>query len=147
MEVDFAFVADAAVATPDNKISVLGAGFEDLRLSAYPGALATLALVVKLRFHPAECDREHAVEIELWDPNGGRIGPPMHVKVTPKRHANDAARSVSFPLVLTYQQLVFPAPGTYDFHIVIGGTHLRQVSIHAHPPTVPPGSLATGPTP
>ncbi len=144
MQVEFAFPADAAIVTADGKISVLGAGIEDYRPPSYPATLASVSFVAKLRIHPSECEREHTLEIELWDPNGARIGQQIQAQFTPTRYAPDPARSVSLPLVLNFQQLAIPSPGVYEFHVIVDGTHLKQVGIHFHLPQqaiagLPPG--------
>ena len=147
MDVEFAFPADAAIVSPDRKLSALGAGFEDVTFQAFPGTLAALAFVAKIRIHPSECGRQHMLEIELWDQNGVRIGQQMHGQFAAERHPTDPARPVSFQIVLNFQQLVIPSPGTYDFHVVVDGTHLKAVSIYCQLPAQQVGELPSGETP
>lgn len=132
MEVEFAFLADAAEATPNQKLYVLGGGIEKLYAPSFPATHPSIALVVKIRLHPIECDRAHQLLIELWGPNAQRVGPTISGEVSAQRDADDPARSRSVPLVLNILSLQFAEPGEYTFQIVLNGQHMKSVPLIVH---------------
>lgn len=132
MEVEFAFLADAAEATPNQKLYVLGGGIEKIYAPSFPATHPSISLVVKLRLHPIECDRVHHLEIELWGPNAQRLGPTVSGDVMAQRDADDPARPRSVPLVLNILSLHIPEPGEYIFQIVLNGQHMKSVPLIVH---------------
>jgi hypothetical protein len=80
-----------------------------------------MSLVVKTRLHPMECDREHSLEIELWDGDGGRVGPRIEQRFRRQRNPEAPADDVFVQLVVNLAGLRFPAPGPYAFQIMLDG--------------------------
>jgi hypothetical protein len=132
MEVEFAFLADAAEAAPNQKLYVLGGGIEKIFAPAFPAIHPSLALVLKLKLLPDECDRVHRLVIELWGPNDQQLTPAISGDVTAQRDADDPARPRSVPLVLNILSLQLPQPGEYTFHIVLNGQRLKSVPLVVH---------------
>lgn len=130
MEVEYAFLADAADAPPSGKLYVLGGGFDQISAHSFPAVHLYMSLVVKLRLHPTECDRQHRIEIELWDQDGQSVGPKLNAEFSARRHANNPTRPVFVQLVLSAIGQQFPRPGSYDFHIVVNGQHLKTVQLY-----------------
>jgi hypothetical protein len=128
MEVEFAFLADAAQSS-NNKLYVLGAGFDRIQAARFPAVHQLMSLVLKLKLHPAECDREHNLEVELWDPDGQAMG----VKVAAKFSADKpkpAGRSAFVQLVVNLAQIRFPTAGDYAFQIVVDSQHRKSLPIY-----------------
>lgn len=130
MEVEFAFLADAAEAPAGSKLYVLGGGIEEIGARVFPATHPHLVFVLKLKLHPAECNRTHALEIEFWDPDGRRLDPAISGQFS-------AVRDEAFPTRPRFVQLLFnmiglqlPAPGDYDFHVVVNGQHLKTVPLY-----------------
>lgn len=130
MQVEYAFLADAAQVSSDNKLSVLGAGIDELRAERFPATHLLIAFVVKLKLHPTECGREHHLEIELWDPDGQHVAPPMAGSFTAGRVADDPTRPVFVQMVLNLFQAQFPRPATYEFHVIVDRQHLKTVPLY-----------------
>jgi hypothetical protein len=138
MEVEYAFLADAADApSPGGKLYLLGAGFNRIFAESFPVAHPYMALIVKIRLHPTECDRPHALEVDLWNPDGQRVGPTLRGTVQAPRDPSHPARPAFVQMVLGMFGTVFPQAGTYEFHIVANGQHLKAVELYAEPPEPP----------
>lgn len=130
MQVDFAFLADTAVATPDGKISAIGLGFENLGAAEFPTTVPNMSFVVRLFIHPAECDRAHTLAIQLWNPDGAIMDVQIEATFTGTKNILNPTGNASLPLVLNLRDVVFPAPGSYAFHVIVDGTHLKEVPLH-----------------
>lgn len=130
MQVDFAFLADAAVATPDGKISAIGLGFENIGVPEFPATLRDMAFAVRLFIHPAECNREHTLGIQLWNPDGAIMDVQVEATFTAGKNPTNPTGNASLPLVLNLRDTVFPVPGSYAFHVIVDGTHLKEVPLH-----------------
>jgi hypothetical protein len=131
VEVEYAFLADAADAPQHGgKLYLLGAGFDELYAPGFPVVHPYMAFVVKVKFHPSECGRTHSLEIELWDPDGQRIGPKVGGSVRAERNPAHPTRAVFAQVILGMFGTQFPRPGTYEFHIVIDDQHAKTVALH-----------------
>ncbi len=141
MDIEFAFLADAAQA--DSKLYILGAGIEAIQAQQFPASHPYLSFVVKLRLHPTECGRQHQLEIEVWDPDGSRIGPQLSRQFSAARHATDPTRPVFVQTVLNLVGMAFPKAGAYAFHIILDGQHARRVDLYLEEvaPAVEPGTV------
>jgi Family of unknown function (DUF6941) len=128
MEVEYAFLADAAQTSSDGKLYVLGGGIDRIRAKKFPTAHPSMSLVLKLKLHPAECEREHTLEVELWDPDANLVGGKVSAKFKAKRQ--ERGRPAFLQLVLNAVQTTFTRPGDFAFQIVIDGQHYRSVSLY-----------------
>ncbi len=131
MEVEFAFLADGAQAAPDGKMYVLGGGIDRIFAQSFPARHPFLALVVKLKLHPSECERPHKLEIELWDRDGRRMGPHVEGGFTATRQPK--MRPGSVQLVLNFMNAEFPKPDDYEFHILVDGQHRKTLPLYVEP--------------
>jgi len=129
MQVEYAFLADAAQVDRDGKLHALGAGIDRIRSHAFPASHPYLALVVKLQLHPAECDRRHHLEVELWDPDGRRLG-ALGADFAAQRQADAPMRPVFAQLVFNFVNQQFPVHGDYAFHILVDGQHLKEMPLY-----------------
>lgn len=145
MEVEFAFLADAADAPLGGKLYVLGAGINELGAAKFPTAHPTLVLVLKLRLHAAECERSHRLEIQFWDADGTRLPPEMSAEFTAAQHPRYKTRDVFVQMVLNIIGLPLPAPGEYDFHIVVDDRHLKTLPLYVQ--LGPPQTIGEPPEP
>lgn len=127
MEIDYAFLADAAQVS-EGKLYVLGGGFNRLWARGFPVTHPAMSLVIKISLHAMECDRSHKFEVELWDPDGRRLsqlGGDFFVAIERDR----PAKSGLAQLVLNLQNQQFPVSGDYAFHIAVDGHHLKTLPL------------------
>lgn len=132
MQVEFALLADAVATPPDGKLYVLGGGIDTIGVQRFPATHPFLALVVKLQLHPTECDRQHHLEIELWDPDGKRIGPKIAGDFSAQRNRSNPTRSVFVQLVFNIAGLQLTGPGEHEFHILVDGQHRKTIPLYIH---------------
>lgn len=146
MEVEYAFLADAAQTGPDGKLHVIGGGIDRIFSGQFPARHGLLSLVVKLRLHPTECERPHKLEIQLWDKDGHRLGPQIDGEFTAQKQPK--MRPGSLQTVLNLFGMEFPKADEYDFHIIIDGQHRKTLPLYVErieagtapgqPPPIPP---------
>ncbi len=145
VDIEYAFLADAAQTSPDGKLYVLGAGINQIKAVGFPAMHPQMSLVVKLNMHPSECDRAHSTDIELWDEDGSKIGGTMNRPFQVPRRKDFPARNVFFQMILNLIGTEFPRAGTYGFQISVDGRHIKSVpveliQVEAPSTPEPPGS-------
>jgi len=128
MEVEYAFLADGAQTSSDGKLYVLGGGIDKIFAKTFPAVHPFMSLVLKTKLHPSECEREHTLELELWDPDGNSIGGKVSAKFSADRQPG--GRPAFMQLVLNIVQVRFERPGDYAFQILIDGQHYKSVSFY-----------------
>jgi hypothetical protein len=106
----------------------LGIGIDRLVAGEFPATHPALTLVVKLRLHAAECERQHKLEVEFWDPDGQPIGATVEAQFSAERPP--AGRSAFAELVFNMLQLQFERPGDYAFQVLVDGQHYRSVPLY-----------------
>ena len=115
MELDFAFLADAAVVDATGKLSVLGV-FDRIRAPEFPARHGRIALVMRLAAR-SEDEGKHKVEIRLRGADGQDIlRLDGEVRVGPGASTGEHTRIAQ---VLNLDGVVFPRPGAYRFEIRI----------------------------
>lgn len=129
MEVEYAFLADAAATPPDNKLYILGGGIDNIQVGQAPLVHPALALVVKLKLHAMECDQQHHLRIELWDEDGQAIGPQVGGEFSATR-STMPSRPSFVQLVINFVGQHFPRFGSYTFNIAVDGQVLKVVPLY-----------------
>jgi len=132
MDVEYAFLADAAQTSSDGKLYVLGGGIDRIFAKKFPAVHPAMSLVLKMRLHPTECEREHALELELSDPDGNPVGGKVSAKFEARRQEH--GRPAFVQLVLNVLQARFEHAGDYAFQVVIDGQHHKSVSFYLEEP-------------
>jgi len=128
MEVDFAFLADAAEAL-NGKIYVLGGAFDTIWASNVPVVYPRMSLVMRLLFSPAEVGRKHKLEINIMDADGKRIaavGGDLQVGQSPDV---PAGWKHGFLTVLNFGNLRFEKLGDYSIEIAANNFSLKPISL------------------
>ncbi|MCI0344263.1 MAG: hypothetical protein L0221_02305 [Chloroflexi bacterium] len=125
-EIDYAFLADAAQATPGQKFNVLGGGLDHIGGQTYPLRHPHLALVIGLRVAATELDRAHELRFVLLDPDGREVAAASsNLTVRGRTDARD--RPVT--LAIDAWNLTFPAPGDYSFRLLLNGNERRRIPL------------------
>lgn len=123
MRVMFACLADHATADSAGKLSINGI-FDKIGSTAFPARHSQMFLVLRLMFEFDDSGRTHAVEIVLRDADGreyfrGR-GDIASVQVGPGEFSTSNQ-------ILAFRDLVFTAPGRYEFAILANGIEVAAV--------------------
>lgn len=72
MEVTFAVLADYANVSREGKLNVMGI-FDRIFARQLPSRFPPMQLVVRLEARPQDIDTEHAIRIQLTDPDGAAL--------------------------------------------------------------------------
>jgi hypothetical protein len=125
-EIDYAFLADAAQATPGQKFNVLGGGLDHIGGQTYPLRHPHLALVIGLRVTATEVDRAHELRFVLLDPDGREVAAASSNLTV---HGRTDARDRPVTLAIDAWNLTFPAPGDYSFRLLVNGSERRRIPL------------------
>ncbi len=127
MQLEYAFLADSAQVSSDGKLFVLGGGIDRIYSQQFPATHPYMSLVVKIQLHPAECEREHGLEVELWDPDGNPIGGKVAGKFSAPRQP--LGRPSFVQLVMNVLNAEFRGAGDYAFQVVVDGQLLKTLPL------------------
>ncbi len=83
MELDFAFLADAADVSM-GKLFVLGGAFDTIHVPGFPASHPALAVVIRLLLSPNDLDRKHKLEVLLLDADAHHIASANGELMVPK---------------------------------------------------------------
>ncbi len=128
MQLEFAFLADSAQVSSDGKLFVLGGGIDRIFSQQFPTTHPYMSLVLKIQLHSAECDREHGLEVELWDPDGNPIGGKVAGNFSTPRPPGGQPSFVQ--LVMNVLNTEFRVAGDYAFQVVVDGQLLKTLPLH-----------------
>ncbi len=129
MRVAFFFLADAAQASPDGKISVLGAGIEGIGSPSFPLVHPYLAVVLKLWSEEPEPQKEWVLTVAL----SAKDGTPekfRYQQVVQPTSINPAFRP-SATLILNVTPLQLDLPGDYFFDLSVDGNVVDTIKLTA----------------
>ncbi len=128
MELDFAFLADAAEAV-NKKVYVQGGAFDTIWAPAAPAVCPRLSLVMRLLFTPAEVGRKHRFEISIMDADGRRIAAVGGDLQPGATHEVTPGRKCGFLSVLNFANLKFERFGDYGIEIVANNSSLKSIPL------------------
>lgn len=146
MRLVYAILADSALITPDQRVSILGGGIFSLTTPQVPARLGVLALVLRLDFESKDAGKKFDLRVEFQQPEDNKtlisftdtftapdeiVSPLEDVPVGIGRVAN-------FPLV------PLTKVGKYTFSIQLNGEEIGRLPLHVFVPelgdTQPPTS-------
>lgn len=128
MEVDFAFLADAAEIT-NGKFYVISGGFDTIHSSEVPFNYHPFSFVLRLLLSPAELDRKHRVEVHILDEDGRKItSVEGDLEIKRAAHLPKGWRQ-GFLSVWNIANLRFEKFGDYAFDIVVNGSSIKQLPL------------------
>lgn len=128
MELDFAFLADAAD-VPMGKLFVMGGAFDSIFVPGFPAVHPTLAVVVRLLFKPHDLDRMHELEILLLDADGKQMASAKGELSMPKHPDSPAGWKQSAILPLRFFHIPFRQAGHYSVEILVDGTMMKAIPL------------------
>ena len=117
MEVNLALLCDAANTTADGKLNILGT-FDTIHAGSFPVVHPMMHLVLRFSASPAEAGESRDLTIRVLDPDGKNLGDIEGQLVVPS--PAQPGRRVGLELRLSLANTVYPAPGDYAFHVLVG---------------------------
>jgi hypothetical protein len=133
VRVDFVLLADATNESA-GKLNILGAGISRLTPTDLPSVLPQLALVVRVELDNEDFERPHRISVELLDPDGEQVVPPLAVTLAPEQlqPLRDTLLEGEMPaaqLTLAMQGLHFTREGVFEFVVGLDGEEVRRYPV------------------
>lgn len=125
MHVQLSLVCDDARMRPDGKMDVEGV-FNDLAAPGFPAKQERMVLVTTIEWGREDAGR-NLFRVDL-------VGPDGRTSLTVEGETEVDERPADRPpprtrLILPLEEVVFPRPGRYSFHIRVKGRKLRGPSL------------------
>lgn len=128
MELDFAFLADAADVSM-GKLSVLGGAFDTINVAGFPATHPMLAVVVRLLLSPNDLDRQHQLQIMLLNADGKHIASANGELMVPKSPGTPAGWRQAVLLPLRFYNVPFAQEGHYSIEILYDGKLAKAIPL------------------
>lgn len=138
MDVIFAVVADAANVSREGKLNIMGI-FDRVFARQVPARFPPMQLVIRLEADYAELETEHAIRVQLSDPDDESVF-DIDGSFTPR--GGQPGQKVPVNHVLQLGNLPLQRTGTHRILIWIDGDLKRELPIHVvqAPDAPPPGA-------
>jgi len=120
MNATLAVLADFANQSADGKLNILGA-FDTIYAVKYPASHPEMKVVVRFELHPAEADQSKALEIQFRDSDGRKLFALRGELRVTIREGSPAGEMLSTHTILGINGLQLPAPGRYEFVVMVNG--------------------------
>ena len=117
-----------------NKKSLIGI-FEDIHVPSFPARYPRVGVYVNL----TDAHGKYQLELRLVQVNDSK---QVNRVKTPEVEIDSPLRTCEFALQI--QNLVFPEPGKYEFHVLANGELLATKSFNVRKVQVPPGAQFPG---
>ena len=148
LDIEYAFLADAAEAQPGRKFAVLGGGVSRVGGSVFPLRHPHLALVVGLRVAATELDADHEVRFVLMRPDGQELtSGAAGIRASGPGDGRDSVLTFSVDL----WNLVFDDAGEHSVRLLVDGQERKRLDLVVErrepapgAPIVPPFAPPTG---
>jgi hypothetical protein len=133
MEIDLAFLADAATIDASGKLSILGV-FDRIGVSQFPAQHGRITLVLRFTAGTSEIG-SHDVHIRMTDPGGAEV---LSLNGEMQLVGGVAAQSgIRAPHILNLDGLIFTGPGMYNFNVKVDGEHHVSLPLSVEGPQGP----------
>lgn len=125
MRIAYAFFAKFVDLSPDGTFTVIGGGFTGLSTPTLPFVVPSLSFLVHLSLQTEECDQDHRLQIEVFDPTGSKLALGNEVPFNLGQHRLDADLEKGFSTGLNVINFEFALAGKYEFRVHIDGQHVE----------------------
>ena len=133
MEIDLAFLADAATIDASGKLSILGI-FDRIGVSQFPAQHGRITLVLRFTAGTSEMG-SHDVHIRMSNPGGAEVlSLNGEMQLAGGMAPQDGIR---VPHILNLDGLVFTGPGMYSFDVKVDGEHHVSLPLSVEGPQGP----------
>ncbi len=133
MEIDVAFLADAATIDASGKLSILGI-LDRIDVSQFPAQHGRITLVLRFTAGTSEIG-SHEVHIRMSDPGGAEVlSLNGEMQLVGGLAAQDGIR---VPHILNLDGLIFKGPGIYSFDVKVDGEHHVSLPLTVEGPQGP----------
>ncbi|HXH21521.1 MAG TPA: hypothetical protein VNN10_05795 [Dehalococcoidia bacterium] len=130
MQIDFAFLADAAVA--EGKLHALGIGIDVIHARQVPATHPSFALVAQVRASVTEQGTKELV-VRLIDEDGGDVAPPVQAQFSIGQPAAGMLESTA-RIIVGFNNVTFQRYGSYSLHLLVQGHEMARLGLRVIPP-------------
>jgi hypothetical protein len=136
MIVKLAILTDAATASPDGKLNMLGAGISIIGRESLPAAFGA-TLVVQFEYTSGESGRSRTLEVQINDEDGRPVAQGFQQTLTlPERGAHVPKNlPLNMGFVIDLHQLPLQAYGTHVIEVLLDGNNVASVPFVVVAPT------------
>jgi hypothetical protein len=128
MELDFAFLADAADVSM-GKLYAMGGAFDTIYVPKFPATHPVLAVVMRLLLGPIDLDRKHNLEVLLSDADGRHVASAQGELTVPKSPDSPAGWKQAVILPLRFFNVPFKEAGHYSIEILTDGHMVKSIPL------------------
>ena len=128
MELVFLHIADYANLTKDDKLNIMGI-FSAINAVTFPASHPEMHVVAQLAADPAEYGRQFQVTIKLLDEDASQ---ELVNFTAPASVPHGRGTRVTMNFTLRLVNIVFPAPGTYEFVVLVDGDQKGSASLYVN---------------
>jgi len=129
VEIDFAFLANYAEASPNGLVTAVGAGWDNAWRAAYPATFSGY-LVARLALTRQEMSHAHNVELDIVDADGHATVPRISMPIEPP--PAPGAR-LNMNLLFDLRGVVVPGAGSYNLELGVDGRSLKSFAVTFNP--------------
>lgn len=124
MELTLALLADCANVSRDGKLNIMGM-FEQIFAAQFPAVHASMQLVTRVEATPYESGT-HAVRVAFSDADARELFAVPGTLTVPESRAGE---NISVNQIFVFNGLILPAPGRYEFVVIVGAAELGRVPL------------------
>lgn len=126
MEMSLGVLADYANTSNEGKLNIMGV-FDILGANKFPARHPIITLVLKIRAGLQDAvTHPRSMQIKLVNENSNEI---LNIAGELRFQEVPAGELPETPLIMTFQDLVFKEPGSYNFEIHVAGTCLGRIPL------------------
>lgn len=130
MELVYAFLADAAEVGSNGRFFVFGGGTESVASPSFPATIPNVAVVVKIRFMPDQCDDQHEVVVRSADPREQPFFPEINAPVRIQRNGRPPDRPIYHTTVMNISGIPVREPGAYRIMVFCDGRLEKTLTLY-----------------
>lgn len=128
MQLPIALLADYGNISSDGKLNIMGL-FTDINASGFPARHPSMFLALKFSLGLGELKLEHTLSVRFEDADGQKIGELTMPLVFARNEQGDR---LDHNQLIQLRDLVIPAPGRYQFSVLVDGVLLETVPLKAN---------------
>jgi hypothetical protein len=136
MVLRFMFLAFAAEANREGRVSALGIGIYGIDVPQVPAVIPSLALVTQIRFELEECALPHRVGVTIRNPDGTPAGASV-AQVTPEMPSSLPERGSDSACIFQWVGVVLTQEGIYHIDVKADGNRLGTLDFAVSIPRAP----------
>lgn len=128
MELDFAFLADAAEVA-GGKLYVLAGAVDTVWADKFPMIIPRMTLVMRFLSTPAEAGRKHTIEIVVVNDDGGKIASVGGTLGAERPPGLPPGMKNAIPVALNFFNMKFERTGSYSIEILVNGFSIKSLPL------------------